>query len=98
MFDQVSVGYDRTNALLSGGNSVLWRLATVKALNLKPGERVLDVAAGTGTSSKALAKTGAEVVALDFSPGMVAEGRKRNPGIDFVEGGCRSATFPAQQF
>ena len=43
MFDQVSVGYDRTNALLSGGNSVLWRLATVKALQLKPGERVLDL-------------------------------------------------------
>jgi len=66
MFDQVASGYDRTNALLSGGNSVLWRLATVKALNLQPGERVLDVAAGTGTSSKALGKTGAEVVALDF--------------------------------
>ena len=66
MFDQVSAGYDRTNALLSGGNYVLWRLATVKALQLKPGERVLDVAAGTGTSSKALAKTGADVVALDF--------------------------------
>lgn len=98
MFDQVSVGYDRTNALLSGGNSVLWRLATVKALNLKPGERVLDVAAGTGTSSKALAKTGAEVVALDFSPGMVAEGRKRNPGIDFVEGDAEALPFPPSSF
>ena len=38
MFDQVAPGYDRTNALLSGGNSVLWRMATVRALNLLPGE------------------------------------------------------------
>ena len=98
MFDEVASGYDRTNALLSGGNSVLWRLATVKALNLQPGERVLDVAAGTGTSSKALGKTGAEVVALDFSPGMVKEGRRRHSDIDFVEGDAEALPFPAASF
>jgi demethylmenaquinone methyltransferase / 2-methoxy-6-polyprenyl-1,4-benzoquinol methylase len=54
MFDQVAPGYDRTNALLSGGNSVLWRMAMVRALNLLPGERVLDVAAGTGTPKRCL--------------------------------------------
>ena len=98
MFDEVAKGYDRTNALLSGGNSVLWRMATVKALDLKPGERVLDVAAGTGTSSKALQKTGATVVALDFSPGMVAEGRKRHPDIEFVEGDAEALPFPPASF
>ena len=98
MFDQVAPGYDRTNALLSGGNSVLWRLATVKALDLKPGERVLDVAAGTGTSAKALAKTGAEVVALDFSPGMVEQGRKKHPGIEFIEGDAQALPFPSGSF
>ena len=98
MFDQVAPGYDRTNALLSGGNSVLWRMATVRALNLLPGERVLDVAAGTGTSAKALQKTGADVAALDFSPGMVAEGRKRHPDIDFVEGDAEALPFPAGSF
>ena len=98
MFDQVAPGYDRTNALLSGGNSVLWRLATVKALDLKPGERVLDVAAGTGTSAKALAKTGAEVVALDFSPGMVEQGRKKHPGIEFIEGDAQALPFPSRSF
>ena len=80
------------------GNSVLWRLATVKALDLKPGERVLDVAAGTGTSAKALAKTGAEVVALDFSPGMVEQGRKKHPGIEFIEGDAQALPFPSGQF
>lgn len=98
MFDQVAPGYDRTNALLSGGNSVLWRLATVKALDLKPGGRVLDVAAGTGTSAKALARTGAEVVALDFSPGMVEQGRKKHPGIEFIEGDAQALPFPSGSF
>ena len=98
MFNEVAKGYDRTNALLSGGNSVLWRMATVKALDLKPGERVLDVAAGTGTSSKALQKTGATVVALDFSPGMVAEGRTRHPDIEFVEGDAEALPFPPASF
>jgi demethylmenaquinone methyltransferase / 2-methoxy-6-polyprenyl-1,4-benzoquinol methylase len=98
MFDAVAPGYDRTNALLSGGNSVLWRIATVKALTIKPGERVLDVAAGTGTSSKAIARAGATVVALDFSPGMVAEGRARHPEIEFVEGDAEALPFPAASF
>lgn len=98
MFDQVAKGYDRTNALLSGGNSALWRIATVKALAITPGERVLDVAAGTGTSSKALQRAGANVVALDFSPGMVAEGRLRHPDIEFVEGDAEDLPFPSQSF
>ena len=98
MFDEVAKGYDRTNALLSGGNSVLWRIATVRALNIQPGERVLDVAAGTGTSSKALARAGATVVALDFSPGMVAEGRKRHPDLEFIVGDAEALPFPPASF
>ena len=98
MFDAVAKGYDRTNALLSGGNQVLWRIATVKALTLQPGERVLDVAAGTGTSTKALQRAGADVVALDFSPGMVAEGRERHPDIEFVEGDAEALPFPTGSF
>jgi demethylmenaquinone methyltransferase/2-methoxy-6-polyprenyl-1,4-benzoquinol methylase len=98
MFDEVAKGYDRTNAVLSGGHSVLWRIATVKALNLQPGERVLDVAAGTGTSTKALQRAGATAVALDFSPGMVKEGRKKHPDIEFVEGDAEDLPFPSQSF
>ena len=98
MFDKVAKGYDRTNALLSGGNSLLWRIATVKALEITPGDRVLDIAAGTGTSSRALKKAGAKVVALDFSPGMVREGRLRNPDIEFVEGDAEALPFTAGSF
>jgi demethylmenaquinone methyltransferase/2-methoxy-6-polyprenyl-1,4-benzoquinol methylase len=98
MFDDVAKGYDITNAVLSGGNAALWRIATVKALDPKPGERILDIAAGTGTSSAAIAKSGAEVVALDFSAGMIEEGKKRHPDITFVEGDAEALPFPPQSF
>jgi len=98
MFDDVARHYDRTNAVMSGGNDALWRFATVKAVDPKPRERILDVAAGTGTSSAALAKTGAIVVAVDFSPGMISEGRKRHPKIEFVEADAEKLPFGDDEF
>jgi demethylmenaquinone methyltransferase/2-methoxy-6-polyprenyl-1,4-benzoquinol methylase len=98
MFSDVARGYDRTNDILSVGNAVLWRIATVKAIDPKPGERILDVAAGTGTSSAALAKSGATIVAVDFSPGMIEEGRRRQPGIEFVEADAERLPFGDEEF
>jgi len=98
MFDGVARHYDRTNAIMSVGNAALWRAATVRAVDPQAGERVLDVAAGTGTSSAALAHRGATVVALDFSPGMIAEGRRRQPKIEFVEGDAEKLPFGDDEF
>jgi len=98
MFDGVARGYDRTNAVLSVGNAALWRIATVRAVDPQPGERILDIAAGTGTSSIALAKTGATVVALDFSQGMVEEGRRRHPHLHFVHGDAEKLPFADGEF
>lgn len=98
MFSDVARGYDRTNDLLSVGNSILWRIATVKAIDPQPGERILDVAAGTGTSSAAIAKSGATVVAVDFSPGMIEEGRRRQPGIEFIEADAERLPFGDEEF
>ena len=98
MFDGVARGYDRTNAVLSVGNAALWRVATVRAVDPKPSERILDIAAGTGTSSVALAKTGADVIALDFSQGMVEEGRRRNPDLQFVQGDAEKLPFGDAEF
>jgi len=81
MFDQVAGGYDRTNTVLSLGNDRLWRAATTRAVAPRRGLRILDLAAGTGASSVSLAHSGAEVVAADFSAGMIAEGRRRHGGI-----------------
>src|SRR5690554_6607752 len=98
MFDEVAPGYDRTNAVLSAGSEVLWRWQTVRAIAPKAGERILDVAAGTGKSSAAIARSGASVVALDFSPGMIAVGRKKHPSIEFVEGDATKLPFAAGEF
>jgi demethylmenaquinone methyltransferase/2-methoxy-6-polyprenyl-1,4-benzoquinol methylase len=72
MFDTVAPRYDRTNTILSMGRDRRWRRHAVRALQLMPGQRVLDVAAGTAVSTKALAATGAWAVATDFSVGMLA--------------------------
>ena len=98
MFDGVARHYDRTNAIMSVGNAQLWRAATVRAVDPRPGERILDVAAGTGTSSAALARSGADVVALDFSAGMIDEGRRRQPKIEFVEGDAEKLPFGDNAF
>ena len=98
MFDGVARRYDRTNAVLSVGNAALWRIATVRAVDPQPGERILDIAAGTGTSSVALGKTGAEVIALDFSQGMVDEGRRRHPDLAFVQGDAMALPFGDAEF
>lgn len=81
MFDQVAPAYDRTNFILTVGNEKLWRIATTKAINPRPGQHILDLAAGTGASSIVLAQHGAEVTAADFSVGMIAEGRRRYPNV-----------------
>lgn len=101
MFDQVSTYYDRTNAVLSMGQAALWRTATTKAVDPKPGERILDVAAGTGTSSAALTRTGAHVIAADFSAGMIAVGRQRqahNSNVEFVQADATALPFADNEF
>ena len=101
MFDQVARGYDRTNTVLSMGNDRFWRAATTRAVAPKNGQRILDLAAGTGASSVALARSGAVVVAADFSPGMIAEGRRRHrgiPNLSFVEADATDLPFADGEF
>jgi demethylmenaquinone methyltransferase/2-methoxy-6-polyprenyl-1,4-benzoquinol methylase len=98
MFSGVARGYDRTNRVLSVGNAPLWRIATVRAVGPKAGERVLDVAAGTGASSVSLARSGAAVVAVDFSLGMIEEGRRRHPRLEFVEADAEKLPFGDDEF
>lgn len=77
MFDDVAERYDLTNTVLSFGQDKGWRKATREALDLKPGEKVLDLAAGTGVSTVELGRSGAWCVATDFSKGMLKAGISR---------------------
>ena len=79
MFDAIAGRYDLLNDILSGGQVRLWRRAVVRIIGTGPGERVLDLAAGTGTSSLTFTATGADCVACDFSLGMLQAGRARWP-------------------
>ncbi|MDT7755456.1 MAG: demethylmenaquinone methyltransferase / 2-methoxy-6-polyprenyl,4-benzoquinol methylase [Mycobacterium sp.] len=78
MFDGVARRYDLTNTVLSMGQDRVWRRATRAALELKSGDTVLDLAAGTAVSTVELARSGAWCVACDFSVGMLTAGTGRD--------------------
>ncbi|MCU1672036.1 MAG: demethylmenaquinone methyltransferase [Frankiales bacterium] len=97
MFDEVAPRYDLTNAVLSLGLDRTWRTALARSLDLAPGDRVLDLAAGTATSSAALARTGADVVGCDFSLGML-RAAKPYDGVDLVAGDALRLPFADEAF
>src|SRR5690625_2361941 len=98
MFDAVAQRYDVTNDILSLWQDRAWRVATRRAVAAEPGMRVLDLAAGTGTSSEAYADAGVDVVPCDFSTGMVAVGKRRRPDLSFVAGDATRLPFADESF
>jgi demethylmenaquinone methyltransferase/2-methoxy-6-polyprenyl-1,4-benzoquinol methylase len=100
MFDGVARRYDLTNAVLSLGQDHRWRKRTREALQLTPGERVLDLAAGTGVSTVELARSGAAAIACDFSVGMLSAGRARKDrtSVPFVAGDALHLPFADASF
>ncbi len=74
MFSAIAGRYDLLNHVLSGGIDFYWWWRMARRSGAGPGKRMLDVAAGTGDSSVALAKRGAEVVSTDFTHAMLAFG------------------------
>ena len=98
MFDAIAGRYDLLNDLLSMGQVRLWRRVVARITGARPGERVLDLAAGTGTSSLTFTATEADCVACDFSLGMLRAGqgnrRKDAPGrLGFVAGDALRLPF-----
>lgn len=93
MFDAVARRYDVTNDVLSAGQARRWRRAVADAVAPRSGERVLDLAAGTGTSTLPFRTAGAYAVGCDFSLGMLATGRARQPRLPLVAGDALALPF-----
>lgn len=98
MFDHVAPRYDLTNDLLTFGIDRLWRAQTVAAVDPKPGQVILDLAAGTGTSTHPFAARGATVIPADLSEGMLAEGKRRQPNLAFVNADALALPFADDTF
>jgi demethylmenaquinone methyltransferase / 2-methoxy-6-polyprenyl-1,4-benzoquinol methylase len=93
MFDAVADRYDRMNAVMTLGQERRWRGVVARALSVTPGDRVLDLAAGTGASSVPIEALGARTVSCDFSQGMLDVGRRRHPRLTFVAGDALRLPF-----
>lgn len=98
MFDGVAKRYDLVNDLLSLGRTKAWRRATTKVIDPRPGMKILDLAAGTGSSSEPLAAAGADVIPADFSEGMLAAGRKARPHLAFTKADALNLPFGDGEF
>lgn len=103
MFDGIAGRYDLLNDVLSLGQDRIWRRAAVRAVDAYSGELVLDLAAGTGTSSESFTSKGARVIACDFSQGMLRVGAERRGGasvggVTFVAGDALALPFADQTF
>ncbi len=107
MFDELAGRYDLLNDLLSAGQVRYWRRVVARAVAARAGERILDLAAGTGTSTVTFGVSGADCVACDFSLGMLRTGLRRvratpdgtaGPQPAFVAGDALRLPFADQAF
>ena len=98
MFDGVAKRYDIVNDLLSLGRTKAWRRAATQIIAPAPGMKILDLAAGPGSSSEPLHKAGATVFSTDFSDGMLAQGRRSRPYLNFSKADALNLPFEADSF
>lgn len=100
MFARVAPRYDRANRVLSLGVDVLWRRKTVRVAAVRPGERALDVCAGTGDLTLALQAAGARAVGADFCAPMIARAGAKavTAGVPFVVADALALPFVDRAF
>ena len=98
MFDNIAPRYDLLNHLMTIGQDRGWRKETIKAINPQPRQLILDLAAGTGTSSDVLAASGATVVPADLSFGMLRQGRVQYPSLGFINADALQLPFTDETF
>jgi demethylmenaquinone methyltransferase/2-methoxy-6-polyprenyl-1,4-benzoquinol methylase len=97
MFDRIAPVYDVMNRVMTAGLDQRWRRRTVRAV-VRPGDRVLDAACGTGDLAILAAKQGANVTGLDFSEQMLVRARRKAPELDWLQGDLLELPFPDDTF
>ncbi len=100
MFDHIAPTYERINALASAGQDRRWRRATVRLAGVRPGDRVLDIACGTGDLVRSFSRTRpAAIVGLDFAGGMLRHSLARTPpAAGWVQADAMSLPFGDGRF
>jgi demethylmenaquinone methyltransferase/2-methoxy-6-polyprenyl-1,4-benzoquinol methylase len=97
MFDRIAPVYDAMNRVMTAGLDVRWRRVTAEAV-VRPGDRVLDAACGTGDLALADARAGGRVTGLDFSAAMLARARRKAPQLEWVQGDALALPFADGSF
>ena len=103
VFSNVASRYDLMNDLMSGGQHRLWKDAFVRRIRPRAGEKILDLAGGTGDVAFRMARRGAEVVVTDINPDMLEVGierakRRGVEGLVWQEENAESLSFPDRSF
>ena len=101
MFDRIAGFYDLMNSVMTAGLHHRWRERAADLAGLKPGDRALDVATGTGDLAVELARRvapGGEVIGSDFSQGMLERARTKAPELTWEWGNALELPYPDDAF
>src|SRR5688572_5358480 len=93
LFATIADRYDLITRVLSFGQDARWKAKLVRAANVRPGERALDLACGTGDIAFAIAERGARTSGLDITHRMQQLGSARSPRVRFITGDMTSLPF-----
>ena len=94
MFDRIAPRYDALNRLLTAGLDRRWRRSALAAVDVGPGDRVLDLACGTGDLIDLAAARGAHVLGVDMALGMLRVARRRGVAGAIVQGDAAGLPLP----
>jgi demethylmenaquinone methyltransferase / 2-methoxy-6-polyprenyl-1,4-benzoquinol methylase len=97
MFDRIAPVYDVMNRVMTAGLDQRWRRETVRAV-VRPGDRVLDAACGTGDLAVLAAQAGGTVTGLDFSAAMLERARRKAPELEWIQGDLLALPFADESF
>ena len=107
LFATIADRYDLITAILSYGQDARWKAKLTSLAEVRPGERALDLAAGTGDIAFAVAARGAKTIALDITHRMLQLARlrqgyggqaSRTDHVEFITGDMTSLPFRSSSF